>query len=253
MISGRQTMRQLVWWCDKWLRTHYRNEHVYRVAVLDELLKTRRVRVLPEFRIRTSQVDFIVIQDDLHAVEVKSEHDTLDRLETQIADYRLVAPRITVVAPQRLASRLLSKPTLSAVGVSTLLLDGSVEHWRVAEPDPRHLSSAIMLSSLRRREYVAALESLGYEVPRLPNTQVFGNALTMAGRIDPGEFLGASVVQLAQRQTRSPTSAIVRRIPRPLRPVVLRIDPSSTQLEALCAWLDSEGVPVCPRTARAAG
>lgn len=233
------SVRQLMWRCDRWLHRNYRNEHVYRSQVLQSLLQEKHRRVLPEFRVNSSQADFLVVDSDLHVVEIKSELDTLDRLEQQIADYRLIATRVSVVGHPRLASRLLEDRRWEAVGVATLGDDGSVQYCREAQRDPSGLSSTAIMRSLRRSEYVDALRVLGFQVPELPNTRVFAHSLQLAANVPATDFHDAAAAQLAVRSPRVGMGAIAR-VPRPLRAIVLRIDPGRSQLERLNRWLDSE-------------
>lgn len=233
------SIRQLVWRCDRWLQHHYRNEHVYRTSVLQSLLREKHRRVIPEFRVNLSQADFLVVGSDLHIVEIKSELDTLDRLEQQVADYRLVAARISVVGSPRLASRLLEDAKWAGVGVATLGEDGDVRSRREARPDRSQLSSTAIMRSMRRSEYVDALRLLGFDVPPLPNTRVFTHSLQLAASVPASAFHDAAAAQLAMRRPRAGMGAISR-VPRPLRAIVLRIDPGRSQLQRFYSWLDSE-------------
>ena len=184
------SVRQLVWRCDRWLQRNHRNDHVYRTRVLNEVLHHERgALALPEFRVNSSKADFLVVGRDLHAFEIKSDVDNLDRLETQLRDYQAIAPRVSLVAPPRLAARVAESQEWDAIGVSTLASDGSIETWRPALADASSLSSVAMLRSLRRPEYLAALASLGHQIPLTPNTRIFAQSTQAAASIDPADLV----------------------------------------------------------------
>lgn len=247
LASSGLSVRQLVWRCDRWLRKNYRNDHVYRTSVLQSLLREKHARVIPEFRVNLSQADFLVAGSDLHVVELKSELDTLDRLERQVADYRLVASRISVVGSPALASRMLEDGRWAAVGVSTLGDDGLVRSWREARPDHSQLNSMSIMRCMRRSEYLDTLRLLGFDLPPLPNTRVFTHALQLAATVPASAFHDAAAVQLAMREPRVGMGAIAR-VPRPLRAIVLRINPGRSQLQRFYSWLNSEVEYVCSKT-----
>lgn len=181
LAIGASTVRTLIWRCDRWLSRHYRNDLVYRRAVLGQMIPWSDGILLPEFRVGRSIVDFLAVTDSLHAVEIKSDLDNTSRLDSQLHDYRKIAPLVSVMASKRVVERLLAAREFETVGLHWLNVNGRVETVRNAEFSREYLDSEVLMRSLRRAEYLRVLSALGSTVPDLPNTRVFSYAL---GRVD---------------------------------------------------------------------
>ncbi|MCH4161078.1 MAG: sce7726 family protein [Bifidobacterium sp.] len=239
LARGITTIRSLIWRCDRWLEKNHRSDVVYRKAVVTQMLDAVGGTLLPEFRANRSFADFLSVSQQLHAVEIKSDLDNTSRLATQLADYQKIAPFVSVIGSQCLINRLTSDSCIGSVGLHWLDESGVVHTLRPAEPDTSNLDSSVMMRSLRRSEYLAALAELGIFLPSLPNTRVFSSAMDATRNIDPALYYEAFSAQLRQRRPRAGRSAIAR-LPAPVRPAVWRLNPTTRQLSLLHRWLDQE-------------
>ena len=185
LATGASTVRTLIWRCDRWLSRHYRNDLVYRRAVLGQMIPWSDGILLPEFRVGRSIVDFLAVTDTLHAVEIKSDLDNTSRLDSQLHDYRKIAPLVSVMASKRVVERVLAAREFETVGLHWLDANGRVETVRDAEFSREYLDSEVLMRSLRRAEYLRVLSALGSTVPDLPNTRVFSYALAASRDLDP--------------------------------------------------------------------
>jgi hypothetical protein len=110
----------------------------------------------------STRVDLAVINGEIHGYEVKSERDTLERLEAQASIYNSTLNRVTLVT----AGKHFDK-TMSIVpewwGLSLARLKGSaveIETVRSAELNPS-IDPVSLATLLWRDEALAALESVG--------------------------------------------------------------------------------------------
>ncbi|MDU0349054.1 sce7726 family protein [Actinomyces sp. MRS3W] len=239
LAIGASTVRTLIWRCDRWLSRHYRNDFVYRKAVLRQMFPCGGRVVLPEFRVSRSIVDILAITDSLHAIEIKSDLDSTSRLTNQLRDYRRIAPLVSIVASEHVVEQVLATPEFETVGLHWLDTNGHVETVRAARPSYEFLDSEILMRSLRRAEYLRVLSALGATVPDLPNTRVFSYALAATRDLDPLVFHDAVAEQLKRRQPRAGRSLIAR-LPEPVRPAILQINPTRQQISGLQDWMNQE-------------
>lgn len=235
---GAATVRTLIWRCDRWLSRNYRNDLVYRKAILNQIMSGNRV-LLPEFRANRSVADILAVSDMLHAVEIKSDLDNVSRLGNQLRDYMQIAPLVSVLATQRVAENVASNAQFDSVGLYWLNSEGEAETLREARFCGEHLNSGVMMRSLRRNEYTAVLESMGTPLPELPNTRIFSSALGLSLEADPLMYHNAVVEQLRRRRPQAGRSSISR-LPEPVRPAILKLDPTKQQISSLQAWFDQE-------------
>src|SRR5690606_31200340 len=143
---------------------HYRNDLVYRRAVLGQMIPWSDGILLPEFRVGRSIVDFLAVTDSLHAVEIKSDLDNTSRLDSQLHDYSKIAPLVSVMASKRVVERVLAIPEFQAIGLHWLDVNGRVETVRDAKFRSDLLESEVLMRSLRRAEYLRVLSALGSTV-----------------------------------------------------------------------------------------
>lgn len=239
LAVGASTVRTLIWRCDRWLSRHYRNDLVYRRAVLGQMIPMSDGILLPEFRVCRSIVDFLAVTDSLHAVEIKSDLDNTSRLDSQLHDYRKMAPLVSVLASKRVVKRLLASSEFQTIGLHWLDVNGRVETVRDAEFCRKSLDSEVLMRSLRRAEYLKVLSALGVPIPDLPNTRVFSYALAASRSLDPLVFHNAVAEQLRGREPRAGRSLIAR-LPAPVRPAVLKLNPTRRQISCLQDWMNQE-------------
>lgn len=233
-----QTVRSLVWHSSRWLEANYRNDTVYRQAVVDGLLPGRGT-ILPEFRANASVVDVLSVEESLHAIEIKSDVDGTGRLARQVLDYRSIAPRVSLVASEKIVERCLRVAEYEHIGMYVVNTAGKLEVARPSVEDSSELSTRSMLRSLRRSEYTGILAGLGVDLTSLPNTQVFKAAIDAVSPLDPMWFQAQMAAQLVSRVPRARLSAL-RQFPRPLRPSLLRLSIGNVERQSVNHWLESE-------------
>ncbi|MBE9547218.1 MAG: sce7726 family protein [Proteobacteria bacterium] len=84
-----------------YLCNNYRSEYVYKNAIANKILLGRHSintsTLLNEFRVGNSKADIVIINGDSSVYEVKSEYDSMERLQNQIKSYRTVFDYINIV------------------------------------------------------------------------------------------------------------------------------------------------------------
>lgn len=138
------------------------SEHEIRHALLDHLIQIHRdiaqTIVTEEFVVRhgAARVDVAVFNGTLEAYEIKSDHDTLTRLDRQVRMYATVFDKLTIVCGLRYRDRILQQVP-SWCGVA------SVQNFTLSfarHPAPNPFQSAIhMIKLLHRSEAAAALRA----------------------------------------------------------------------------------------------
>jgi len=109
------------------------------------------------------RIDVAVINGELHGFELKSDRDTLERLEVQAAIYSQVFDRVTLVAGKRHVEKAMAKvPEWWGVASATMVESGPprLRHIRRAERNP-DLDLMQMARLLWRPEAIDILERRG--------------------------------------------------------------------------------------------
>ncbi len=140
--------------------------------------------LVTEMRIGANRIDFVIVNGRATAYEIKSEFDSLKRVDAQVASYLRVFPRVNVVAARGHVDTLLSGLD-SRVGVLEFTEAGSISCARRACDNLENVEPDAIFQVLRMPEYKAAVRSeFGY-VPDVPNTRIHTACRALFGRISP--------------------------------------------------------------------
>jgi hypothetical protein len=153
----------------------YRDEYVYKTALILRILlgrhSLRTASVLNEFRVEDCKADLVILNGTATAYEVKSERDSLARLERQIETYSQCFAQVYVIAAE---NHLDAVKALIPNDVGILKLSNRLEISLVqkALDRPERTSSAVIFDSVRTVEARLILEAHGISIPKVPNTQL---------------------------------------------------------------------------------
>jgi len=137
----------------------YRNEYFYQNTLLNTLLlgkhSVRTTTALSQVPIGKAVADFILINGKAVVYEIKSDLDSLDRLERQIKAYYHAFDLVCVVAPESSFMKLNTMFSNSPVGIYVLTKRNTISAKQKKEPvaDASALSHQSLFKLLRKQEY----------------------------------------------------------------------------------------------------
>lgn len=140
------------------MHTH-RNEYFYKNELLNSLLiqngKISSCSALTELPVANSKTDMIFIdENDVGTVyEIKTELDTLNRLESQIQDYYKAFPYIYVVTSSNHLQQLKQILKETNVGIIELTNNNEFVYRKEATYNTGNLSHDVLFRILRKKEF----------------------------------------------------------------------------------------------------
>lgn len=140
------------------MHTH-RNEYFYKNELLNSLLiqngKISSCSALTELPVSDSKTDMIFVdKNDVGIVyEIKTELDTLNRLESQIQDYYKAFPYIYVVTSSSHLHQLEQALEKTNVGIIELTNDNKFVYRKKATYNAGSLSRDVLFRILRKKEF----------------------------------------------------------------------------------------------------
>ena len=141
-----------------------RDEYVYKSALTHNILLGRHslgtASLLTEFRVGSCKADVAILNGTSTVYEIKSERDTLSRLENQVQNYRKVFAKIYVVVAEPFIDQVLEL-TDSDVGVMSLARWNRVKTVREAVDRADAVCPTTIFDSLRLAEAMMILDSFG--------------------------------------------------------------------------------------------
>lgn len=141
------------------LAKSYRNEYFYQNTLLNKLLlgkhSLRTTTALTQIPIGRSIADFILINGRAVVYEIKTELDSLDRLDAQLEDYYKAFSRVCVVTSEKHYDRIMQLTKDSAVGVYILTKQNTISSTMGKDPseDNSKLNHKAIFKILHKMEY----------------------------------------------------------------------------------------------------
>lgn len=119
--------------------------------------------ILQEFGCNAARIDVAVVNGAFHGFEIKSDCDSLERLDTQIADYNKVFDYVTLVSGTRLFDAARKRvPSWWGLGMA-LFTDESVRIREIRKPKKNpHPDPLSLAQMLWKRETIQCLRRSGF-------------------------------------------------------------------------------------------
>lgn len=219
----------------------FRDEYIYKAALTHRVLLGKHslntASMLTEFRAGECRADIAILNGTITVYEIKSERDSLTRLERQIQNYRRVFSRIVViVAENHLEDVLNAVP--DEVGVLRLTENYSISTKREARDYFTQICPLTILESLRVAEAKEIAKRLGLQVPSVPNTQIRSALRTLFSDTDPEEVHAAMIPTLRKSRSLLPLAKLVNRLPISLQPAALMVPLRKSDHDKLVAAVE---------------
>ncbi len=204
-----------------------RDEYIYKSALTSKILLGRHslntASMLTEFRVGLSRADLIILNGTATVYEIKSERDSLKRLESQLDAYRKVFAQVCVIASEEFIDRTLQ---LAPTDVGVLALCGRHRITTVRKPQnaPGRVSPVALFESIRISEAKQILSNLGVEIPSVPNTQLHSALRAQFECLDPTAAHEQMVKVLKSSRSLIPLGYLVEKLPRSLHAAALTLN-----------------------------
>jgi hypothetical protein len=207
-------------------RQGYRHEYIYKAALTHKILlgkhSLQTASMISEFRVGNCKADVAILNGTATVYEVKSERDSLARLERQIAAYATVFAKVYVIAAES-HIRAVANTVPDFVGILCLNSRHQISTLRDAANRPERTSPDAIFNSIRMEEARMILSSLGVYVPCVPNTELHTVLRNEFVKLDPAEAHERMVRVLKQTRNLLPLSALVDQLPHSLQTAALSV------------------------------
>lgn len=203
-----------------------RDEYVYRAALTHNILLGRHslntASMLTEFRTGACKADLVILNGTSTAYEIKSERDSLVRLENQLANYAKVFAKTYVVVAEPFVPEVLAC-TPPHTGVMALARWNRIKTVREACERPGSTCPITIFDALRLTESREVLQSLDIEVPVVPNTMLHSEMRKIFASLNPIDVHREMVRTLKKTRSSAPLAALIGKLPLSLQPAALSV------------------------------
>ena len=207
-------------------REGYRHEYIYKAALTHKILLGRHslntASMLNEFRVGECKADIAILNGTSTVYEVKSERDSLSRLERQVAAYAEVFAQVYVIAGENHVAAVIASVPVD-VGVLRLNCRHQISTMREAADRSARTSPSAIFDSIRTPEARMILQSRGVEVPIVPNTELNSVLRKLFTKLDPLDAHDGMVQVLKKTRNLLPLSDLVAQLPHSLQTAALSV------------------------------
>lgn len=157
-------------------RKAHRHEYIYKSALTNKVLlgihSLHTASMITEFRVADCKADVVILNGTGTVYEIKSERDTLARLERQVSAYMNVFATVNVIVGENHTDSVLDM-TPHEVGVMELSSKHTISTIRSGKNMPERTRSESIFESITLQEAKLILRNLAIDVPDVPNTVLY--------------------------------------------------------------------------------
>lgn len=185
------------------LYTNYRNEYVFKNELINQLIiekfKLKSTVILSEFKIAESIADLVMLNGSIRIFEIKTDLDTLDKLNKQLLDYQKFAEEISVVTTSKYKDVLSKSFKKLPFGIIEFTEEGTFKVIKKATKFCNSLEHLAIFKTLRKNEYLNIIANYYGFIPNVPNTLMFKECFKLISLIEVSEFQKLALLELKKR------------------------------------------------------
>jgi hypothetical protein len=219
-----------------------RHEYIYKSALTHKILLGRHslqtASMMNEFRVGECKADVAILNGTATVYEIKSERDSLIRLDRQVTAYATVFAKVFVIAAEGHVQAV-AKTVPDFVGILCLNSRHHISTIREAEDEPERTSPSAIFDSIRTAEAKMILAALGVEIPIVPNTVLHAVLRQEFAKLAPVQAHEEMVKVLKRTRNLMPLNALVNQLPLSLQTAALSIPLRKADHERLVTAVNS--------------
>ncbi|CUV65320.1 putative CII phage-related protein [Sulfurovum sp. enrichment culture clone C5] len=224
LLYENTTLKELFENAYKQLLKTYRNEYVFKNAIAKKILLGRHSinssTLFTEFRVETSKADVVIFNGTTHVYEIKTELDTIERLENQIANYKKVFEFVNVVTVESKV-KTIEKIIDEDVGILVLTEQYTLNTIRKAKSNLAKLDKASLFNLLRKNEYLKIIKKQFGYIPDVPNTKIYTACLQLFVTLSINEIHKIVLQTLKNRVSYKNLVSNIKQFPDSLKVAIL--------------------------------
>jgi len=201
-----------------------RHEYIYKAALTHKVLlgthSLQTASMLHEFRVGDCKADVAILNGTATVYEIKSERDSLSRLEKQIETYKKFFAKVYVIAGDNHIDGIHSIVS-NDVGILKLSSRYQISTLRSAKDEPGRTSPTVIFESIRIGEAKKILSLMDIPVPDVPNTEMYAALKEKFVKLNPRKVHSCMVPVLKSTRNLLPLRDLVDSLPNSLQSAAL--------------------------------
>ncbi|MGC6389030.1 sce7726 family protein [Ewingella sp. S1.OA.A_B6] len=192
----------------------YKTEYFFKNAIANKLYlgrhSGREATMLSEFRVGNNKADCVIVNGHSTCYEIKTKFDSLKRLQDQLTSYMKIFDKVYVVCDAVHINNVLSCIP-DGVGVIELTQRGALKKIKKALVNSHEIDRDMLISSLRKPEYVCIAEELTNNPITSSNMNTYSECLDIFNKASSNEL--RQLFKYAIKKNRGADFSFVDRLP----------------------------------------
>jgi hypothetical protein len=181
-----------------------------------------------------------LLNGEAKVFEIKTEYDSLEKLEKQLGDYKQFANKVYVVSNSKFIEKLLSDYNDTTIGIIEFTENNTLKELQPAKENNLTFNHKAIFKTLRKQEYLEILQKYFGKVPDVPNTKIFRESLKLAESINIVDFQKMAYQKLKERKLKCSKEFLSDKIPYELKHICYSLDMSSKEYSYLYQFLNQK-------------
>ncbi|KEC83268.1 MULTISPECIES: sce7726 family protein [unclassified Acinetobacter] len=232
------------------LQKNYPNEYIYKNLIATKILLGRHslntATMLTEFRVGKNKADCVILNGKSTCYEIKTDYDSLTRLEDQLNSFLQLFDEVYVVCSKKFEN-IIFNVIPEEVGVISLTSSNTFKTLRKAQNRNVPLNKDLLIGSMRQSEYKQLAEEILGEKIFSPNMLIYKKCLSIINDYQDHEKLNKKYIQIL-KNTRKNDDIFINSMPLSLTNAVISYKFSKKQQIALLDLLKSGEINVLSDT-----
>lgn len=229
------TVNQLITNYYKYLEKNYRNEYIYKNTLLNKIVfgihSPNTTTALEEVTINKSRLDLLIINGKAKAYEIKTELDSLDKLEGQIVDYQRAFEYVSIVTCEKHLPKVLERYSDSEVGIYRLNKNNTMSCIQKESQFNENVKNEYLFPLLRKHELSEIVTSFGFSLPNESDFTFRKDCVKILSSLPKEAVYKKIIEQLKQRGENS--SKLIKDVPKEIKYLVYMSDLKEADLKNL--------------------
>jgi hypothetical protein len=240
--SSDTTIRAFYDHAYSYLRENYRNEYFYKNLIVNKILIGRHslntATMLPEFRVGSNKADCVILNGKSTCYEIKTDYDSLIRLDDQLSSYLQLFDEVYVVCSIKYQQAVLEIAPLD-VGILILTEKQTFSQYRKATPRKIPINKKLLMQSLRQHEYKELAERLTGESVNFPNTLIYNECFSILERYSDDYLLNKYLIQILKK-SRKNNDRLIESLPESLANAAISYRFKKGEVDTLIKYFKEE-------------
>lgn len=219
----------------KQLQNNYRCEYIYKNTIINELLLkeygTKSTVVFNEFKVGNSVADLVLFNGTSKAFEIKTELDSMKRLENQLCHYTKLFRQCYIVIHESLLDKYIGVDSM--IGIIVIKAQ-SGRNLKLEEIRPalqnENIDAHMLMRSIRTPEYKNIAKAYYGTLPPMNSFNMFDICRDLLERIPADNLHHLFINELKKRKSNTST---LRQYKKELRQLCLSMNISLTDYQVL--------------------